>query len=68
MINIYKRREVATFDVPRAYLHADMPKDKKVLLKLKRNISGYNVSDNYGSQEERGVQKLAEGIIYVVIT
>ena len=35
VINSYEGREVATFDVPVAYLHADMPKDKRVLLKLR---------------------------------
>lgn len=35
MIDAYTGREVATFDVPGAYLHADMPKDKKALLKLR---------------------------------
>ena len=35
VIDAYKGREVATFDVPGAYLHADIPTDKNVLLKLK---------------------------------
>ena len=35
VIDAYKGREVATFDVPGAYLHANTPKDKKVLLKLR---------------------------------
>ena len=35
VINSYEGREVATFDVPVAYLHADMPKDKKFLLKFR---------------------------------
>ena len=34
VIYAYKLREVATFGVLGAYLHADMLKDKKVVLKL----------------------------------
>jgi len=34
IIDAYERRAVAIFDVPGAYLHADMPEDKFVLLKL----------------------------------
>ena len=34
VVDAYKGREVATVDVKGAYLPADMPKDKKVLLKL----------------------------------
>ena len=28
VIDAYKEREVATFDIQRSYFHADMPKDK----------------------------------------
>ena len=35
VIDAYKEREVATFDIPGEYLHAEMPKDKKVILKLR---------------------------------
>ena len=35
VIDAYEGRDVATFDIPGAYLHALMPKDKQVLLKLK---------------------------------
>jgi len=34
IIDAYKRRAVAIFDVPGAYLHADISEDKFVLLKL----------------------------------
>jgi len=36
IIDAYERRAVAIFDVPGANLHADMPEDKFVLLKLER--------------------------------
>ena len=35
VIDSYKGREVSTFDVPGAYFNANMPKDEKVLLKLR---------------------------------
>ena len=35
VIYAYEGREIATFDIPGAYLHALMPKDKQVILKLK---------------------------------
>ena len=34
MIDAYEGRDVAVSDVPGAYLHAEFPKDKKVVLKL----------------------------------
>ena len=34
MIDTYEERDVAIADVPGAYLHAEFPKDKKVILKL----------------------------------
>ena len=38
VIYAYKGREVANFDVLGAYLHANMPKDKKVLLKSRETL------------------------------
>ena len=35
VIDAYERRDVATFDIPGAYLHAEMPEDKEVIMKLK---------------------------------
>ena len=35
LIDVYEGRDVATFDIPGAYLHAEMPEDKTVILKLK---------------------------------
>ena len=35
VIDAYEEREVETFEIPGAYLHAEMPKDKKVILKLR---------------------------------
>ena len=35
MIDAYEGKDVATFDVPGAYLHAEMPKDKRVLMRLR---------------------------------
>ena len=35
MIDSYKWREVATIDVPGAYLHVDTPRDKKGILELR---------------------------------
>ena len=34
LINAYEERDVAIFDVPGAYLHADVPKEKFVILKI----------------------------------
>jgi hypothetical protein len=34
IIDAQEGRAVHTFDVPEAYLHADLPKEKRVLLKL----------------------------------
>ena len=33
-IDAYQERDIATFDVSRAYLHANIREEKKVLLKL----------------------------------
>ena len=35
LIDAFEERDVAIFDVPGAYLHAKMPKDKQILLKLR---------------------------------
>jgi hypothetical protein len=35
MIDVYEGRDVAIFDIPGAYLHAEMPKDKTVLMKFR---------------------------------
>ena len=35
VIDAMEKRDVAIFDVPVAYLHAEMPKDKRVLMKLR---------------------------------
>ena len=37
MIAAHERRRVISFDVPGAYLHADIPKDKFRILKLENN-------------------------------
>ena len=34
IIGAYEERDVATFDVPREYLHAKIPEGKTILLKL----------------------------------
>ena len=64
VIDVYEGREVDTFDIPGAYLHADMPKDKKYI-SIKRNIRGNNFLNQSGAQVEHEVQKWAEGLIYV---
>ena len=38
MIDAYEERDVAVADVPGAYLHAEFPKDKRVILKLNRDF------------------------------
>ena len=38
MIDVMEGRDVAIFDVPGAYLHAEMPKDKKILMKFRGNF------------------------------
>ena len=38
LVEVFEGRDVATFDIPGAYLHADMPEDKTVILKLKGNF------------------------------
>ena len=35
VIDEYEGREVSIYHVPGSYLHEDMPKDKKVLIKLR---------------------------------
>ena len=34
LINAYEERDVAIFDVPGAYLHADVPEEKIAILKI----------------------------------
>ena len=38
LINAYEERDVAIFDVPGAYLHADVPKEKFAILKIEANF------------------------------
>ena len=35
VIDAYEEHDIATFDIPGAYLHAKMPADKNVILKLR---------------------------------
>ena len=35
VIDVYEERNIATFDIPGAYLHAKMPADKNLILKLR---------------------------------
>ena len=35
LIDVYEEREVAIFDIPGAYLHASMPDEHKVILRIK---------------------------------
>ena len=63
VIDAYKGREVATFDVQGAYLHADMPKGE-IFLEIERNICGYNVSYQTRAQEELEGLKCSEVSIY----
>ena len=35
VVDAYERRHVAIFDVPGAYLHAEMPRDKRVIMRLR---------------------------------
>ena len=38
MVDIFEGRDVATFEIPGAYIHSDIPEDKTVILKLKVNF------------------------------
>ena len=38
LIDAFEERDVAIFDVPGAYLHAKMPKDKQILMKLRNTF------------------------------
>ena len=38
VIDAYEERDIATFDIPGVYLHADIPSDKNVILKLHGNF------------------------------
>ena len=51
IINAYDKRYVAIADVPGAYLHAEMTKDKQVLLKLKNEFVDImcNINPEYKS-------------------
>ena len=35
MIDAYEERDMVIFDLPGAYLHAEMPKDKRLLMKFR---------------------------------
>ena len=35
IIDEHEGRNIATFDVPGAYLHAEIPKDKRILMKFR---------------------------------
>ena len=38
IVDAHEKRDVATFDVPGAYLHEDIPKDKRILTKLRGDL------------------------------
>ena len=42
VIDAYEERNIATFDIPGSYLHAEMPANKNVILKQK--VSSYSKS------------------------
>jgi hypothetical protein len=62
VIDAYERRDTAIFDVKGAYLHADMPPDKRVLLKLRGRFVDIMCQVNPVHKEnvicENGVQVL----------
>ena len=35
IIDVMEKRDIAIFNIPEAYLHTEMPKDKKDLMKLR---------------------------------
>ena len=49
VIDAHEERNVATFDIPRAYLHADMPSDKNMILKLRGHFVDimYDINGEY---------------------
>ncbi len=49
LINSFENRDIAVFDVPGAYLHAEMPKDKFAILKIENEFVNImcNVNPEY---------------------
>ena len=62
VIDAWEKRDVATFDVPGAYLHADLPQHKFALLKLRGKFVDImcDVNPEYRKRVrfEKGVQVL----------
>ena len=49
VIDAYEERDIATFDIPGAHLHAEIPADKNVILKLRGFFVDImcNISEEY---------------------
>ena len=46
LIIAYEERDVAIFDIPGAYLHADIPKEKFTTLKIEDNFADIMCNSN----------------------
>ena len=66
IVDAHEERNVATFDVPGSFLNADMPKDKRILMKLR----GYFVDimcqvNPYYEQHVR--YENGENVLYILV-
>ena len=62
----YEKRDVAVFDVPGAYLHADIPPDKFVLLKIEGQFVNIMVDVNHEFKEDVRFEN-GKKVLYVQI-
>ena len=64
MIDVYEQRDVAIFDIPGAYLHAEMPKDKVVLMKFRGQFAEIMCKVN-PAHKENIVYERGKKVLYV---
>ena len=66
IVDAYEGRDVATFDVPGAYLHLDMPKDKRILM----DIRGYcfDIMCQFNPEYEQHVSyENGKNVLYILV-
>ena len=67
MVAAYEGRDIATFDIKGAYLHAKMPRDKQILLKLTDDFVDIMCDVNHEHKENVAYEK-GRKVLYLWVT
>ena len=66
LIDIFEGRDIATFDIPGAYLHAEMPEEKQILLKLRGEFVDIMCEVN-GEHTQNVVMENGKKVLYMKV-